>query len=33
MFDGTLGVYPHNKVHIEIGQNAKLVHSRPYLVP
>jgi hypothetical protein len=33
MFDGTLGVYPHKKVHIDIDPNAKLVHSRPYLVP
>jgi hypothetical protein len=33
MFDGTLGVYPHKKVHIDIGPNAKLVHSRPCPVP
>jgi hypothetical protein len=35
MFDGTLGVYPHKKVHIDIDidSNAKPVHSRPYLVP
>ncbi len=33
MFDGTLGVYPHKKVHIDIDPNAKLVHSRPYPVP
>jgi hypothetical protein len=32
MFDGTLGVYPHKKVHIDIDPNAKLVHSRPYPV-
>jgi hypothetical protein len=33
MFDGTLGVYPHKKVHIDIDANAKPVHSRPYPVP
>ncbi len=33
MFDGTLGVYPHNKVHIDIDPNAKPMHSRPYPVP
>ncbi len=33
MFKGTLGVYPHKKVHIDIDPNAKPVHSRPYPVP
>jgi hypothetical protein len=33
MFDGTLRVYPHKKVHIDIDPNSKPVHSRPYLVP
>jgi hypothetical protein len=33
MFDGTLGVYPHKKVHIDIDPNAKPVHSRTYPVP
>ena len=33
MFDGSLGVYPHKKFHIEIDPNAKPVYSRPYAVP
>ena len=33
MFDGTLGVYPHKKFHIDIDPNAKPVHARPYPVP
>jgi hypothetical protein len=33
MFNGTLGVYPHKKVHNDIDSNAKPVHSRPYPVP
>ena len=33
MFNGTLGVYPHKKVHIDIDPNAKPVLSRPYPVP
>jgi hypothetical protein len=33
MFDGTLRVYLHKKVHIDIDPNAKPAHSRPYPVP
>ncbi len=33
MFNGTLGVCPHRKVHIDIDPNVKPVHSRPYPVP
>ncbi len=32
MFNRTLGVYPHKKVHIDIDPNDKPVHSRPYPV-
>ena len=33
LFDGTLGVYPHKKFHIDIEPNAKPKHSRPYADP
>jgi hypothetical protein len=33
MFDETLDVYPHERVHIDIDPNAKSVHSMPYPVP
>jgi hypothetical protein len=33
MFDETLRVYLHKKVHIDIDPNAKPVHSRPCPVP
>jgi hypothetical protein len=33
IFNGSLGIYPHKKVHIDIDPNAKPVHSRAYPVP
>ncbi len=33
MFDETLDVYSHKRVHIDIDLNAKYVHSMPYPVP
>jgi hypothetical protein len=33
MFDETLNVYLHKKVHIDIDLNAKPVHSMPHSVP
>ncbi len=33
MFDETLDIYPHKRLHINIDPNAKSVHSMPYPVP
>ena len=33
MFDGTLGVYPHRKIHIDVDPDAVPKHARPYPVP
>jgi hypothetical protein len=33
LFDGTLGVYPHRKFHIDLIPEAVAKHARPYPVP
>jgi hypothetical protein len=30
MFDETIDIYPHKRVHIDIDPNAKSLHSMPY---
>ncbi len=32
-FDGTLGVYPHRKFHIDLVPGAIVKYARPYPVP
>jgi hypothetical protein len=32
LFDGTLGVYPHRKFHIDVMPGAKLKHVCPYSI-
>ena len=33
LFNGTLGMYPHRKFHIDLIPGAKPKHSRPYAIP
>jgi len=33
LFDGTLGLYPHKKFHIDIKDDGVPKHSRPYVIP
>ncbi len=32
LFDGTLGIYPHRKFHIDVMPGAKPKHARPYAI-
>ena len=33
LFNGKLGKYPHQKIHLDIQENAKPFHAKPYAVP
>ena len=33
LFDGELGLYPHEKFHLNIRKDAVPVHKKPYPVP
>ena len=32
LFDGTLGLYPHKKIHLEVDPQATPIHSRAYCI-
>ena len=33
LFDGGLGLYPHEKFHLKVKEGAVPVHKKPYPVP
>ena len=33
LFDGSLGHYPHRKVHLDLVEGTEPVHSKPYAIP